>query len=206
MAKTMRKVRTGRVVRTRMDKTAVVEMVWKQRHRLYQKQVRRVARFQVHDPLNSCFLGDVVRIEEVRPISKTKRWRLVEILERHQVAQVTPMELESDAEVAALPEQTEREEADREEAGPEAVAEPEDAEGTDEEELSTQEEEEQEDEDPAEEDVNTDETEPDDDEDLEDEEGDQELVEDEGIDESGPSDDDGTEAGEATSEAEDDKE
>ncbi len=201
MAKTMRKVRTGRVVRTRMDKTAVVEMVWKQRHRLYQKQVRRVARFQVHDPLNSCFLGDVVRIEEVRPISKTKRWRLVEILERHQVAQVTPMELESDAEVAALPEQT-----GQEEAGPEAVAEPEDAEGTDEEELSTQEEEEQEDEDPAEEDVNTDETEPDDDEDLEDEEGDQELVEDEGIDESGPSDDDGTEAGEATSEAEDDKE
>ena len=197
MAKTMRKVRTGRVVRTRMDKTAVVEMVWKQRHRLYQKQVRRVARFQVHDPLNSCFLGDVVRIEEVRPISKTKRWRLVEILERHQVAQVTPMELESDAEVAALPEQT----------GQEAVAEPEGEAATAEEELSTQEEEEPEDEDPAEEDVNTDETEPDDDEDLEeDEEGGQELVEDEGIDESGPSDDDGTEAGEATSEAEDDKE
>ena len=193
MAKTMRKVRTGRVVRTRMDKTAVVEMVWKQRHRLYQKQVRRVARFQVHDPLNSCLLGDVVRIEEVRPISKTKRWRLVEILERHQVAQVTPMELESDAEVAALPEQT-----GQEEAGPEAVAEPEGEAATAEEDP--------EDEDPAEEDVNTDETEPDDDEDLEDEEGGQELVEDEGIDESGPSDDDGTEAGEATSKAEDDKE
>ena len=95
----MRKVRTGSVVRTRMDKTAVVELVWKQRHRLYRKQVRRVARFHVHDPLNQCRLGDVVRIQEVRPVSKTKRWRLLEILERHQVAEVRPIDLEADAEI-----------------------------------------------------------------------------------------------------------
>jgi ribosomal protein S17 len=73
-------------------------MVWKQRHRLYHKQVRRVARFYVHDPENQCQLGDLVRIEETRPISKTKHWRLLAILERRQVAEVRPIELESDAE------------------------------------------------------------------------------------------------------------
>ena len=87
-ARARRKVRTGSVVRVKQDKTAVVEMVWKQRHRLYHKQVRRVARFYVHDPENQCRLGDLVRIEETRPISKTKHWRLLEILERRQVAEV----------------------------------------------------------------------------------------------------------------------
>ena len=99
MAKAMRKVRTGSVVRTKTDKTVVVEMVWKQRHRLYRKQVRRVARFHVHDPLNQCQLGDTIRIQEVRPVSKSKRWRLLEILERRQVADVKPMDLEADAEI-----------------------------------------------------------------------------------------------------------
>jgi small subunit ribosomal protein S17 len=81
-----------------MDKTAVVEMVWKQRDRLYRKQVRRVARYMVHDPLSQCQLGDVVRIQETRPISKSKHWRLLEILERREVAEVRPIELEADAE------------------------------------------------------------------------------------------------------------
>lgn len=97
MARSMRKVRTGSVVRAGQEKTTVVEMVWKQRHRIYGKQMRRVARFQVHDPENQCRLGDVVRIEETRPISKTKHWRLLEILQRRQVADVAPIELESDA-------------------------------------------------------------------------------------------------------------
>ena len=92
-----RKVRTGSVVRVKQDKTAIVEMVWKQRHRLYHKQVRRVARFYVHDPENQCRIGDLVRIEETRPISKTKHWRLLEILDRRQVAEVRPIELEGDA-------------------------------------------------------------------------------------------------------------
>ncbi len=98
MAKIMRKVRTGSVVRAKQDKTAVVEMVWKQRHRIYHKQVRQVARFYVHDPENVCRVGDLVRIEETRPISKTKHWRLLEILERRQVAEIRPIDLESDAE------------------------------------------------------------------------------------------------------------
>ena len=97
MAKEKRKIRVGSVVRTRMDKTAVVEMVWKQRDRLYRKQVRRVARYMVHDPLSQCQLGDVVRIQETRPISKSKHWRLLEILERREVAEVRPIELEADA-------------------------------------------------------------------------------------------------------------
>ena len=101
MAKSMRKVRTGSVVRVGMDRTAVVEMVWKQRNRLYRKQVRRLTRFMVHDPENRCQLGDTVRIEETRPISKTKHWRLMEILDRRQVAEVQPIELEADAEVLA---------------------------------------------------------------------------------------------------------
>ena len=104
MSKEMRKVRTGTVVRTKSDKTTIVEMVWKQRHRLYHKQMRRVARFYVHDPLSQCQLGDIVRIQETRPISKTKRWRLMEILERHLVAEVRPIELEADADVILAPE------------------------------------------------------------------------------------------------------
>jgi small subunit ribosomal protein S17 len=103
VAKVMRKVRTGSVVRTKQDKTAIVEMVWKQRNRLYRKQVRRIARFYVHDPENQCRLGDVVRIEETRPISKTKHWRLMEILERRQVAEVRPIDLESDVEPVFSP-------------------------------------------------------------------------------------------------------
>ena len=74
----MRKVRTGSVVRTKADKTVVVEMVWKQRHPVVPKAgTKGVARFHVHDPLNQCQLGDTIRIQEVRPVSKTKRWRLL---------------------------------------------------------------------------------------------------------------------------------
>lgn len=119
MAKEMRKVRTGAVVRTSMEQTAVVEMVWKQRHRLYRKPMRRVTRFYVHDPLNQCQVGDTVRIQETRPISKTKHWRLLEILHRRQVAEVQPIELETDLEAAIA----ETEEGDSPEAVvPEAAA------------------------------------------------------------------------------------
>ena len=70
MAKQMRKVRLGSVIRTGTEKTAVVEMVWEQRHRLYQKQMRRVTKFYVHDPLQQCRIGDLVRIQETRPSPK----------------------------------------------------------------------------------------------------------------------------------------
>ncbi len=107
-----RKVRTGSVVRVKQDKTAIVEMVWKQRHRLYHKQVRRVARFYVHDPDNQCRIGDLVRIEETRPISKTKHWRLLEILDRRQVAEVRPIELEGDAVAGDIDETPEMDDED----------------------------------------------------------------------------------------------
>lgn len=104
MTKARRKVRVASVVRTRTQKTAVVEMVWRQRHPLYGKPMRRVARFYVHDPQNQCQVGDLVRIEETRPISKTKCWRLLEIVQRRLVAEVRPIELEADlAEVIAPP-------------------------------------------------------------------------------------------------------
>ena len=99
MAKAMRKVRVGAVVGTRMDKTAVVELVWKQRHRVYRKQMRRVTRFYVHDPEGQCQIGDTVRIQETRPISKTKHWRLLDILSSRAVADVRPIELETDVEI-----------------------------------------------------------------------------------------------------------
>ncbi len=97
MAKAMRKVRVGSVVGTRMDKTAVVELVWKRRHRIYRKQMRRVTRFYVHDPNQQCRIGDTVRIQETRPISRTKHWRLLEVLARREVAEVRAIELEGDA-------------------------------------------------------------------------------------------------------------
>ena len=104
MAKTMRKVRVGSVVRTRMDQTAVVEMVWKQRHPLYRKQVRRVARFYVHDPQNQCQLGDMVRIQETRPLSRTKHWRLLKILQRRLVADISPSEVAAELQEATTAE------------------------------------------------------------------------------------------------------
>ena len=97
MAKIMRKVRVGSVVGTRMGKTAVVELVWKQRHRVYRKEMRRVTRFYVHDPEEQCQIGDMVRIQETRPISRTKHWRLLNILSRREVADVRPIELEGDS-------------------------------------------------------------------------------------------------------------
>ena len=101
MAKEMRKVRIGSVVRTGMDQTAVVEIVWRQRNRLYLKQVKRITRFFVHDPQNRCQLGDKVRIQETRPISKTKHWRLLEILQQRIVAEINPSEVEFELKEAA---------------------------------------------------------------------------------------------------------
>ena len=77
-----------------MDKTVIVAVEWRQRHPLYRKSVRRVTRFFAHDGLNQCRLGDVVRIEETRPISRMKRWRVIQIVERHEVAEVQPIELD----------------------------------------------------------------------------------------------------------------
>jgi small subunit ribosomal protein S17 len=75
-----RKIRVGTVRSDRMDKTIVVEVERKFRHPLYEKVVRKSAAFKAHDEENKAKIGDVVMIMETRPLSKTKRWRLVEIL------------------------------------------------------------------------------------------------------------------------------
>ena len=77
-----RKVREGVVVSDRMDKTVIVEATERVRHPRYDKTVQRTTRLSVHDADNELGLGDRVRIAETRPLSKTKRWRLVEIVER----------------------------------------------------------------------------------------------------------------------------
>jgi|TARA_B100001105_G_scaffold1662_1_gene1196 small subunit ribosomal protein S17 len=77
-----RKVREGVVVSDVQDKTAVVETVDRVRHRRYAKTVQRTKRLHVHDEENQMNVGDRVRVQETRPLSKLKRWRLVEILER----------------------------------------------------------------------------------------------------------------------------
>jgi len=77
-----RKTRIGVVVSDKMDKTAVVAIETKVRHPLYGKMVKRTHKFKAHDENNECGIGDTVRIMETRPISKDKRWRLVEITEK----------------------------------------------------------------------------------------------------------------------------
>ena len=77
-----RKVREGLVVSTKMDKTVVVAVVDRVRHRRYQKTMQRTRRFYAHDEQNEIREGDRVRIAETRPMSRQKRWRVVEVLER----------------------------------------------------------------------------------------------------------------------------
>lgn len=77
-----RKTRIGVVVSDKMDKTIVVAIKTKVRHPLYGKMVNRTRKFKAHDEKNECGIGDTVKIMETRPISKDKRWRLVEIIEK----------------------------------------------------------------------------------------------------------------------------
>jgi small subunit ribosomal protein S17 len=77
-----RKLRVGTVVSDRMDKTIVVSIERLVKHALYGRYVRRRSKFKVHDEKNECHIGDTVRFMETRPISKDKRWRFVEIVER----------------------------------------------------------------------------------------------------------------------------
>lgn len=77
-----RKTRTGVVVSDKMDKTIVVAIKTKVRHPLYGKMVNRTRKFKAHDENNECGIGDTVRIMETRPMSRDKRWRMVEIVEK----------------------------------------------------------------------------------------------------------------------------
>jgi small subunit ribosomal protein S17 len=77
-----RKVRVGYVISDKMEKTVVVQVGVLKAHPLYKKTMQQRVRFQAHDEQNQCGVGDLVRIMETRPISKNKRWRVVEVLEK----------------------------------------------------------------------------------------------------------------------------
>ena len=78
----LRKTRIGVVSSNKMDKTITVNMERKVKHPLYGKFVKKTTKFHAHDEKNECSIGDTVRIMETRPLSKTKRWRLVEVVEK----------------------------------------------------------------------------------------------------------------------------
>ena len=79
---TFRKTRTGKVVSDKMDKTIVVAVEDRVAHPLYKKIIKRTYKLKAHDENNECGVGDVVKVMETRPLSKDKRWRLVEIVEK----------------------------------------------------------------------------------------------------------------------------
>ncbi|MBF8267603.1 MAG: rpsQ [Dehalococcoidia bacterium] len=88
MIRGRRKTRVGRVLSNRMDKTVVVAVEWRQAHPLYHKLVKRVTKLHAHDEDNVCKVGDRVSIMETRPLSKTKRWRVTEVLSTGEVSEV----------------------------------------------------------------------------------------------------------------------
>ena len=81
-ARNLRKQRTGGVSSNKMDKTIVVATKFKEKHPIYGKFVQKTKKYHAHDEKNECNVGDTVLIMETRPLSKTKRWRLVQIVER----------------------------------------------------------------------------------------------------------------------------
>ena len=82
MERNLRKVRTGKVASNKMDKTIVVAIEERVKHPLYKKVVKRTYKLKAHDEKNECNIGDTVRVMETRPLSKEKRWRLVEVVEK----------------------------------------------------------------------------------------------------------------------------
>ena len=84
MERALRKVRYGKVVSDKMDKTVVVAVESRIKHPLYGRVVTQTKKFKAHDEDNSCRMGDRVKIMETRPLSKDKRWRVVEIVEREE--------------------------------------------------------------------------------------------------------------------------
>lgn len=116
MAKERRKVRVGEVISDKMDKTVVVAVRWRQRHPLYGKAVQRVTKCYAHDGENRCRVGDLVRIEETRLLSRLKHWRVIDIVEHREIAEVKPEELDREllAETRAQPLASDEEEPEAE--------------------------------------------------------------------------------------------
>jgi small subunit ribosomal protein S17 len=98
-----RKTKVGRVVSDKMDKTIVVAVERLARHRLYKRVIRLTTKFKAHDELNEAKVGDTVRIEESRPMSATKRWRLVEVVARAGEQHGSPADMvETEAETSEV--------------------------------------------------------------------------------------------------------
>lgn len=90
-----RKTRFGTVISDNMDKTVVVAVDTPRRHPLYKKNIRRAVKYKAHDEENQCRMGDTVRIEETRPLSREKRWRVAEIITKGEVADIKPEEIDT---------------------------------------------------------------------------------------------------------------
>ena len=139
MSAANRKRRIGQVISDKMDKTVVVAVQWRQRHSVYRKSIRRISKFHAHDEQNDARIGDRVLIVETKPLSRLKRWRIAEILERHEVPEIAPQEIgaaieeeiaqpEAAVAVADVPQAEEVDTAETEAAGesePEAAEVPE---------------------------------------------------------------------------------
>jgi small subunit ribosomal protein S17 len=117
-----RKDKIGRVVSDKMDKTVVVSVERLSRHPLYKRVVRLTTKFKVHDEENQAHIGDTVRIQEFRPMSATKRWRLVEIVQRAGEGAGEKVVSEEEATSEAIHMAAHPGRADRTEAEPEAAA------------------------------------------------------------------------------------
>lgn len=93
MERKIQKTKIGKVTSNKMNKTVVVMVETLKRHPLYKKVVKHTRKFKAHDEKNECSLGDLVKIIETRPLSKEKRWRVVEILKKGKVADISPEEI-----------------------------------------------------------------------------------------------------------------
>ena len=98
MSAVNRKRRIGQVISDKMDKTVVVAVQWRQQHPIYRKSIRRISKFHAHDEQNDARIGDRVLIVETKPLSRLKRWRIAEILERHEVPEIAPQEIGAEIE------------------------------------------------------------------------------------------------------------
>jgi len=104
-----RKQQTGTVLKDQNDKSVIVGVSWLQRDRIYKKARRKITKFVVHDESNTATVGDRVLIEEGRPISKTKRWRLVSVLDRVEVAEIQPSDIDNEAALTGISDSAESE-------------------------------------------------------------------------------------------------
>ena len=91
-----RKTRTGRVISDKMEKTVIVAVDTPWRHPIYKKAVRRVVKYYAHDENKQAKTGDLVLLEETRPLSKTKRWRVAKVIITGEVAEIKPQEITSE--------------------------------------------------------------------------------------------------------------